>query len=36
MRIFVPRPPEHSKYYCLCDDCWHEYLDWCDRQYGDQ
>jgi hypothetical protein len=21
---------------CLCDDCWREYLDWCDRQDGER
>jgi hypothetical protein len=21
---------------CLCDDCWLEYLEWCERQMGQQ
>jgi len=32
MRIFYVRPPEHTRYDCLCDGCWREYLAWCDRQ----
>ena len=32
--VFHVRPPEHTKYDCLCDDCWGEYLEWCDREMG--
>ena len=27
MRIFRTPPPDHTKYDCLCDDCWHDYLE---------
>jgi hypothetical protein len=35
VRTFQVTPPAHAdKSPCLCDDCWDEYLAWCERELG--